>query len=221
MKKSIFFSIIILISTVISGFSQDTIRMKDRSIIKCKITKVTPAKVFYQTLGKANSKEIALLKKDIKKLRFEHGTKTYELYEDDSIIGKTIEVKNTFYGPSLYIEDKKLSGFEQKSLLYHHPDIFNKYQNGKAIQILGIIISVPTAMATVGSVIFFTSSDNVNMTSMFISGTGLLIAIMSISKGKSIIKKAINQYNGEISKPIKLSINFGIQNHGIGIGLNF
>ena len=221
MKKSIFFSIIILILTAISGFSQDTIRMKDRSIIKCKITKVTPDRVFYQTLGNTNSKEVIVLKQDIKKLRFEHGTKTYELYEDNSIIGKTIETKNTFYGPSLYIEDKKLSSFELKSLLYHHPNIFNKYQNGKTIQILGIIITVPTAIATAGSIIFFTTSNDVNMTTLAISTAGLLIGITATYRGKSMMKKAINQYNGEISEPVKLSLNFGIQNHGIGIGLNF
>jgi hypothetical protein len=64
-------------------------------------------------------------------------------------------------------------------------------------------------------------SRKASITGLTISGSLFIAAIVTVSAGKSKIRKSVEIYNSSLNKPVSYKLDFGLQENGIGLAVRF
>ena len=108
-----------------------------------------------------------------------------------------------------------------------YPDAVSMYEKGRKMCnsgngcAFGVIITSIVVSAVANGKEDQTEGNKIRYAGLAIDGGFIIAAIILSSKGKQNIKKSVTIYNSAINKPESHSLNMGLQENGIGIGMRF
>jgi hypothetical protein len=157
--------------------------------------------------------------------------------------GKTLKVKKTFIMlRKCYLDDKKITFREVKSLLKENPASAGLYQKSKRLKTQGILFYSVSAvtLSIVAVKILTTELLNITFSTVFTGkpdhytptalektllagGSALMLfSAVQYGRGVSAFKKSVKAFNTSSEKKQQASASFGITNTGnLGLMVNF
>ncbi|MBU8891888.1 MAG: hypothetical protein KOO66_03865 [Bacteroidales bacterium] len=109
--------------------------------------------------------------------------------------------------------------------MVNNTDALELYNSGKNLILVGDVSGyVGLGVIVVAAIVEKQGNFKENSANMvgLVSGVALLATSMTFTfTGRSKIKKAVNRYNSDLNKPVSYKIDFGINQNGIALTLNF
>lgn len=125
------------------------------------------------------------------------------------------------------LDGKPQSNKAVKTIMEDNPEALRFYESGKRLLrtsngcIYGCIFSGLIANIAINSSKDEEGSRKASITGLTISGSLFIAAIVTVSAGKSKIRKSVEIYNSSLNKPVSYKLDFGLQENGIGLAVRF
>lgn len=125
------------------------------------------------------------------------------------------------------LDGKPQSNKAVKTIMEDNPEALRLYDSGKRLLktsngcLYGCIFSGLIANIAINGAKDNDARMKASVTGLAISGSLFIAAIVTVSAGKSKIRKSVDLYNSSLNKPVSYKLDFGLQENGIGLALRF
>jgi hypothetical protein len=125
------------------------------------------------------------------------------------------------------LNGKALPNKSVKTIMENNPEALRYYVSGKKLLrasngcLYATILSSFIASMAINNTENDEDRQKAATTGLAISGSLFLAAIITVSAGKSKVKKSVQIYNSALDKPVSYKLDFGLQENGVGLALRF
>ncbi|MDO5106117.1 hypothetical protein [Capnocytophaga sp.] len=210
-----------------SAYSQDVITTKKGEDIQAKVLEITLNEIKYKKFDNPNSPVYTLLKSDVLLIRYENGSK--DIFNNETPITEnkagngdnTPKNRITIIDKTHFLNGKRISGSEMKSILYQDQEARAIYKKSQGFRTGEIVCGVVGCLfATVGLVAVIADPQSNTWLYADAAAVGFLVPSF-IFRGLANKQKAqaIEKYNSNQDK--KVTINPIIGKNSIGVVVRF
>jgi hypothetical protein len=234
-----FKSIVILILLILSGlggsaFGQDLLILKSGKELKVSIIEENESIVKYREYENPAGPLYQVAKDKVASIKYKNGQPQKEVKQETVASAAAVPaLQGTEYqqltAKRRYVmqNGKALSNKAVKTIMENNPEALRYYVSGKNLLRAsnGCLYATILSSFIASSAINNTDNDEdrkkAATTGLVISGSLFLAAIITVSAGKSKVKKSVQIYNSSLNKPVSYKLDFGLQENGIGLALRF
>ncbi|MCK5775189.1 MAG: hypothetical protein KAH25_03385 [Bacteroidales bacterium] len=220
------YPILVVLSTLVlipfHSIAQDTLFLKNDSYLLGQICKISMDSIYLDVNTEYDRLNLVFPLTKVEKYSLANPDSKFNVYRDTTLRTKALELRRKGMMMAVYSEERKLSSFEVKYILLPFDKSYKNYNIGRSMKIVGTVLIYPGTMMLGYS--FLVISGGWAFNPYFLAaGAGLVIIGLNLSiSGNKRIKTAINTYNSSFQAYKRASyINFGIQQHGIGVSYRF
>lgn len=135
-------------------------------------------------------------------------------------IGIFGQTGNLDYQNGVWQEGKKLTPTEVRALMSYNSEALSQYKNGKALKIVGYIVSVPSAFIFGYDIGGRIAGGEGNNTMLIVGAAGTVVGLLVGFAGERKIKQSVQLYNSSLND-VSYQINFGLTQTGVGLTIQF
>lgn len=231
MKNLFVLTIVILFGIHHAAYSQDIILLKNGEEIKAFVNEVAVDLIKYKKLENPDGPIYSIEKSSVVMITYMNGSqdifseqaknifqdKKQQEKEPNSVL---IVKKGSVRQNNIYLNKNDV-----RTLMANNSDALELYNSGKKLLVLGEIFSYSGLCVIFGAAIVEKKGNfeenSANMVGI-IGGVISLASSMAVTfTGRSKIKKAVSRYNSDLNKAVSYKIDFGINQNGIALILNF
>jgi hypothetical protein len=221
-----------------STFAQDIIILKSGKELKVNIIEESTDIVKYREFNNPAGPLYSIGKDKVASLQYKKGTRDAQGNQPkakENVVSPGIEPpvqsgalqQLTAKKRYVYLEQRKLSVRQVKDLMDDHPEALRLYVSGKALGnasnacAYGVMIVSFGASGIVNKQEETSDKMRIGYTALAIDGVLILSGIVLASVARHHIRNSVTIYNSEAGKPVTYKVDFGLQDHGIGVALKF
>lgn len=125
------------------------------------------------------------------------------------------------------LDGKPQSNKAVRTIMEDNPEALRFYDSGKRLLktsngcLYGCIFSSLISNIAINGAKDKDAKMKASVTGLAISGSLFIAAIVTVSSGKSKIRKSVDLYNSSLNNPVSYKLDFGLQENGIGLALRF
>jgi len=231
MKNLFMLTVVILFGINNMAYSQDLILLKNGEEIKAVVNEVALDVIKYKKFENPDGPTYSIEKKSVFMITYKNGSKDIfseqqteikpeqkqdELNQNNVLIAKKGAVKQN---------GKYLTKYDVRTIMANNSEALQFYNSGKNLILIGDVSGyVGLGVIVVAAIVENKGNFKENSAAMVgvVGGVALLATSMTFTfTGRSKIKKSVNQYNSDLNKPMSYKIDFGINQNGIALTLNF
>ena len=249
MKTKSLFVVIFICVLRFSGFSQDIIMLRTGDEIQSKVEEVGIDIIRYHKFDNVSGPIYTIEKSKVFMIKYQNGSKDVFAEQNVSKTNTTqtpsgvenqtpkistappIQNNNLTYqsNKNIFLNYKRLSPREVKSLMITYPEIQKEYKSGRTYNTIGSCFMVPLFAAEFVAILqiinkkdHFTDMPLLNRKygpTLGIMGVGFVGYVTFATIGSTKIMKSVSDYNNKITPTT--SYNFNISPNGLGVVMKF
>jgi len=217
-----------------SAFAQDLLIMKSGKELKVNIIEENDNIVKYREYENPVGPLYSVAKDKVASIKYRKGQPQQEGKQEAvtpvaavPALQEGASQKLTVKKRYVMLDGKAQSNKAVKTIMENNPEALKFYESGKKLLkvsnmcLYGSIFSSLIASIAINNTEDDAGSNKAATIGLAISGSFFLAAIITVSSGKSKIRKSVELYNSSIDKPVSYKLDFGLQDNGIGIALRF
>jgi hypothetical protein len=233
MKNLFVLTVVILFGINNMAYSQDLILLKNGEEIKAVVNEVTLDLIKYKKFENPDGPIYSIEKRSVFMITYKNGSK--DIFSEQPTV-KVIEQEQKQEDPhqnsslvakkgAVRQNGKYLTKYDVRTIMASNSEALQLYNSGKNLVLIGDISGyVGLGVIVVAIIVEKNGNFKENSANMvgLVGGVTLLATSMTFTfTGRSKIKKSVNQYNSELNKARSYKIDFGINQNGIALTLNF
>lgn len=242
MKKKSLFIVILICVIQFSGFSQDIIMLRTGDEIQSKVEEVGIDIIRYHKFDNISGPIYTIEKSKVFMIKYQNGSK--DIFSEQKVaqtptvvetpkteIAPPIQSNNLTYqsNKNIFLNYKRLSPREVKSLMITYPDIQKEYKSGRTYNTIGACFMVPLFTSEFIAIFqIINKKDHISDMPLLNRKYGPTLAVMGVSFvgyvtfatiGSTKIMKSVSDYNNKVTPAT--SFNFNINPNGLGVVMKF
>jgi len=246
-QKIIVFVTLILLAN--SGFTQDIIILKTGDEIQSKVEEVGIDIIRYHKFDNISGPIYTIEKSKVFMIKYQNGSK--DVFSEQKVskttatqsptvvenqtpkteVAPPIQSNNLTYqsNKNIFLNYKRLSPREVKSLMITYPDIQKEYKSGRNYNAIGACFMVPLFTSEFIAIFqIINKKDHFTDIPLFNRKYGPTLAVMGVgfvgyvtfaTIGSTKIMKSVSDYNNKVTPTT--SFNFNINPNGLGVVMKF
>jgi hypothetical protein len=125
------------------------------------------------------------------------------------------------------LNGKTQSSKAVKSMMEDNPEALRFYESGRRLLrasngcLYGSIFTALIANIAINNAEDDDASQKAAIAGLSVAGGFFIAAIITVSAGKSKVRKSVELYNSSLNKPVSYKLDIGLQDNGIGLALRF
>lgn len=223
--RRLLFSLLITFFSAIMCYGQDIITLKDGTDIKAVVTEVGSNEIRYKDFENQSGPVYVLMKSEVFRIAYQNGKKDTFADQANQHQSSVIKGKMSLDRRTGRLSINGMNIDKQHVDLYLNPEEYIIYRKGDRVSSVGQIMWAVGAGSAVGWTIPTIISGGHGQIDYYVFGTSAVLVISGLlleHAGLRDINKAINGYNSRHNNTaFTPEFNIGIQQHGLGLGLNF
>jgi len=216
-----------------SAFAQDILLMKSGKELKVNIIEENETIVKYREFENPTGPLYQVAKDKVASIKYKKGQPQAGKQEAVAVVAASPALQDGTSGQLtmkkryIMLDGKAQSNKAVKSIMENNPEALHYYVSGKKLLKASNGCLYATILSSFISSFAINNTENdedrkkAATTGLAISGTLFLAAIVTVSAGKSKVKKSVQIYNSALDKPVSYRLDFGLQENGIGLALRF
>jgi hypothetical protein len=221
-----------------SSIAQDLLKLKSGTEIKVNVIEENSATIKYRDFDNPTGPVYTINRDKVESVKYKNGSgntrnaKAAELEKVKTGNNETSMQTNGFQQLKVkkryvYLNDVKQSTRNVKTIMEDYPEAIRNYESGKKMCdisnacAIGVMITSFVASSIANKKEYNTDRIRIASIGLAIDGGFIITAIILSSYGKRNIKKSVSLYNSAAGKPVSYNVNAGLQENGIGFGIQF
>jgi len=218
----------------ISSQAQDLIKLNSGKELKVNIIEENENTVKYREYENPTGPLYSVSKDKVASIKYKKGQpQQAEKVENAAPAATVPEVQSgsaqllTVKKRYVMLNGKAQSNKVVKSMMEDNPEALRFYESGRRLLrtsngcLYGSIFTALIANIAINNAEDEDASKKAAITGLSIAGGFFIAAIITVSAGKSKIRKSVELYNSSLNKPVSYKLDFGLQDNGIGLALRF
>lgn len=230
-----YLSLILFLLTFVSAgnvFAQDLLVLKSGKEIKVTIVEENDKVVKYREYENPTGPLFTIAMDKVASIKYKKGRPQQQANVGNVTVtppsvNSGLPTQLTAKKRYVLLDGKPQSNKAIKTIMEDNPEALRFYESGKRLLrtsngcLYGCIFSGLIANFAINGAKDDDSRMKASITGLAISGSLFIAAIVTVSSGKSKIRKSVDLYNSSLGKPVSYKLDFGLQENGVGLALRF
>jgi len=232
---AIVFFLLFLCGSVESALGQDLLILKSGREIRAVVVEEGVDIIKYREFDNPTGPLYSVTKDKVASVKYDKSSKEIKntnVRETGKPVAEAPEQENksgllTARKRNVYLEGVVQAPRSMRLIMEDQPEALRLYESGRKL----CRLSNSCAFGVMITSFIFTQNVNKKETSeekiragipgLVIDGGFIVAAIIMSATGKSKIRSSVNMYNSAVNKPVSYTLDFGLQENGIGLALKF
>ncbi len=230
--RTMAFVLIFISVSAVRSHAQDLIRMKSGKEIKANVIEEGTDIIKYREFDNPAGPVYSVKKDLVETIKYKKGNRPSQTQQVSNVrdeiqvqadTARFLTVKKRY----VLLNGQIQSPRNIKSMMEEYPDAAAMYEKGRKMCNYSNTCAFSVILVSLTASIMENSKSNhddvkhIAIIGLSIDGAFLITGAVLASMGKKNIRSSVALYNSAIRKPVSYKIDFGLQDHGVGLALRF